>query len=240
MRGADGAAADVQRRRHDRGRRRAIRCAYTVPTMSMIESSAPTSCRCTCRAACRGSPPRPRRAVKQLLRALLRRPAQRRAVDQPVDFGQRPVQRGDAVSCALRPWLRGHVAMVRRGDRARGPCAAIVVVRVVQRRLLRRARRTSSRGCRHASPARSRPCPVDRQAAERAADVVERHAGVDQRAEDHVAGRAREAVEVENRQSRTILSASRHSTRRLQPARLDRARSSAGRRGSDDRRRRCP
>jgi hypothetical protein len=38
----------------------------------------------------------------------------------------------------------------------------------------------------------------DSQAAEGAAHVGERHAGVDQRAEDHVAGGTREAVEVED------------------------------------------
>ena len=45
----------------------------------------------------------------------------------------------------------------------------------------------------------------DRETAQRAADIVERDAGVDQRAEHHVAGRAREAVEVQDPQIRTIL-----------------------------------
>ena len=38
---------------------------------------------------------------------------------------------------------------------------------------------------------------VDRKAAERAAEVFERQARIEQRAEDHVAGCAREAVEVQ-------------------------------------------
>ena len=37
----------------------------------------------------------------------------------------------------------------------------------------------------------------DRQAAERAAQRLERHAGVEQRAEDHVAGRPGKTVEIE-------------------------------------------
>jgi len=45
----------------------------------------------------------------------------------------------------------------------------------------------------------------DRQRAERTADVVERHAGIDQRAEHHVARGAREAIEVENPQIQPIL-----------------------------------
>ena len=43
--------------------------------------------------------------------------------------------------------------------------------------------------------------PFDGQAAERALQLLERQAGIEQRAEDHVARRARETVEVENLQS---------------------------------------
>src|SRR5690349_6224758 len=39
------------------------------------------------------------------------------------------------------------------------------------------------------------------EAAERAANLVERHTDVDERAKDHVAGRTREAVEVKRRQT---------------------------------------
>ena len=45
----------------------------------------------------------------------------------------------------------------------------------------------------------------DRQAAERAANICERHAGVDEGAQHHVAGRAREAIEVQDPQIHTIL-----------------------------------
>jgi hypothetical protein len=40
--------------------------------------------------------------------------------------------------------------------------------------------------------------PVDHQAAQRRAQIVERQTGVEQRAERHVPGDAREAVEVQN------------------------------------------
>ena len=45
----------------------------------------------------------------------------------------------------------------------------------------------------------------NRQAAERAANICERHAGVDEGAQHHVAGRAREAIEVQDPQIHTIL-----------------------------------
>ena len=43
--------------------------------------------------------------------------------------------------------------------------------------------------------------PFDGKAAERALQLVERQAGIEQRAENHVARRARETVEVQNPQS---------------------------------------
>ena len=53
-------------------------------------------------------------------------------------------------------------------------------------------------------------CPdvlaVDREASEGAPQIVERQAGVDERTEDHVAGRAGEAVKVQNRHVSIILS----------------------------------
>src|SRR5215216_6487481 len=45
-----------------------------------------------------------------------------------------------------------------------------------------------------------------REAAERASDFIERHTGVDERTQDHVTGRTREAVEIENGHDQTILS----------------------------------
>ena len=47
----------------------------------------------------------------------------------------------------------------------------------------------------------------NRQTAERAPDLVERNARVNQRSDDHVAGRPREAVEIERRQTRSSYSA---------------------------------
>jgi len=44
-----------------------------------------------------------------------------------------------------------------------------------------------------------------RQAAERASNICERHAGVDEGAQHHVAGRARKAIEVQDPQIHTIL-----------------------------------
>ena len=46
---------------------------------------------------------------------------------------------------------------------------------------------------------------IDRQASESGADLLERHARVDQRADDHVAGRTREAVEVQDLHNLSIL-----------------------------------
>ena len=60
---------------------------------------------------------------------------------------------------------------------------------------------------------------VDRQAAERTSKVLERKTGVEQRAEDHVAGCAREAVEIENRQAKPSYPFPAYSTRRsMRPA----------------------
>lgn len=64
--------------------------------------------------------------------------------------------------------------------------------------------------CRADAGARDALCPdrlaIDSQAAERASKILEWQAGVDQRAEHHVPGRAGEAIEVENLQAPTILS----------------------------------
>ena len=55
-------------------------------------------------------------------------------------------------------------------------------------------------GARH--PLRPDDLRINGQTAERTPDRGERHAGVDQRAEDHVAGCARETVEIQRSQSR--------------------------------------
>ena len=59
------------------------------------------------------------------------------------------------------------------------------------------------------------------QTAERTADVLERNARVDQRAEHHVAGRAREAVKVQNPHNRSILPGYQASPRGNCPASMN-------------------
>ena len=53
---------------------------------------------------------------------------------------------------------------------------------------------------------------VDGKAAQRAAQIIQRQAGIDQGAEDHVASRAGETVQVENAHASIILSRSRDLT----------------------------
>ena len=79
--------------------------------------------------------------------------------------------------------------------------AVLVIVRVIDRSRLpfhAEPRGTQARA-RHAL----RPDPVrcDGQRAEGAAHLVRRYAGIDQRADHHIAGDTREAVEIENRQT---------------------------------------
>ena len=61
----------------------------------------------------------------------------------------------------------------------------------------------------------------DREAAERAADVVERDAGVDQCTQHHVAGCAREAIEVQDPHNRIILPGYQVSSRGSCPASMN-------------------
>jgi hypothetical protein len=76
----------------------------------------------------------------------------------------------------------------------------VMVVGVIVRVLVHR-----ELGCRHAGAQHALGVDVrvaEREAAERAFQLVERQAGVEQRAERHVAGDAREAIEVERFHSR--------------------------------------
>src|SRR5678815_2387966 len=96
--------------------------------------------------------------------------------------------------------------------------------------LLRHVRRhrflsddTELRGADPRTNHRLRPDRIARnsQTAERTADVLERNARVDQRAEHHVAGRAREAIEVENPHNRSILPGYQASPRGNCPASMN-------------------
>jgi hypothetical protein len=60
---------------------------------------------------------------------------------------------------------------------------------------------------------------IDGEAAEGAAEILERQAEVEQGTQDHVTGSAGEAVEIQNRQTSIILSRPAHP--RLQPPRFD-------------------
>ena len=77
----------------------------------------------------------------------------------------------------------------------------VFVMREVSRVLTAHAEpRGGDAGSRH--PFRPHQIRINGQASQRTTNLGERHAGVDQRAEDHVAGRAGEAVEVQRSQSR--------------------------------------
>src|ERR1044071_819117 len=112
---------------------------------------------------------------KERLRAILARGAQTRAVDEGVDLRQR--------------------AMRVRICRDRATAAVMVMVVAVTGILAPdlELRRADARTVHALGPDR---VPIDRQAAEGPANLLERHARVDERADDHVAGGTREAVEV--------------------------------------------
>lgn len=77
---------------------------------------------------------------------------------------------------------------------------------------------TEFRGCHSSSIHTLRPNRVgcDRQAAECSPHVVERHAGIEQCAENHVARNPRETVEIQNRHNVIILPCARLKSPRLQ------------------------
>ena len=74
-------------------------------------------------------------------------------------------------------------------------------MRVIQGRLFVADVELGGAHARAHHPLRPDGVAIDREASERAAQAVERQAGVKQRAEDHVARCAGEAVEIQNGQT---------------------------------------
>ena len=148
--------------------------------------------------------------LKQLLRPGPAGSAQGGLVDERGDFGERAVN--VTVPAFVPVIVRVIVSvLVRMGMRMgmRVRMLAFTMMRVSVRLHEVFAPDAELRGpnagaCDAFGPHRIRG---NRQAAERPADIRERHAGVDERAEHHVARCAREAIEVENPQIPTILSA---------------------------------
>ena len=176
MRRLHHAAPDVQRRRRRCGRPRTTRRPNTAPTMSTIESSAPTSWRWTCSTGIwwmRRLRPRPAAGTA-------RWPG--RARSAPSD--DRLDQRDD---------LRQRTVAVVRVRMARGRCSC---VRAVALRLDEPELRGRHAGPQHA--VRRESVARDHQAAERRLEFGQRQTGVEQRAEHHVARGAGEAIEVED------------------------------------------
>ena len=136
--------------------------------MSMIESSAPTSCRCT-------------RSIG----------VSWMAASASASRSNRCTARSwpSAVSADRRMAVDDVLQMVMR-VRARG-CPAVVARGFSMHTELRR------RDARAADPLGRHLAVFDRQAAERAAEPVERQPEIEQRAEDHVARRAGETVEIQ-------------------------------------------
>ena len=155
--------------------------AYTVPTMSMIESSAPTSWRwtfsigvsCTAASASASCP-------KIALARLLRRLRERRSVDQHENLRERAMCR-----------------MTMPG---------FVIMGIVERRLFAAHMELGGAD----SPPDHTLSPdrlaIDREASERAPQIVERQAGVEQRAEDHVTGGSAKSSRNRGGQASIILS----------------------------------
>ena len=173
--------------------------ANTAPTMSTIESSAPTSCRCTRSTgiwwmAASASASRWNRAFARSFPA---------GVSADLSMWEKISGR---LRCAWCVGCDGCVVVrgcVVRGARGRGRDRAsdceLPPAPVDDRGVA--ALDEPELGGRDTRPQHFRRGHlevVDGQAAERVAERLQRQAGVEQRAEDHVPGRAVEAVEVEN------------------------------------------
>jgi hypothetical protein len=83
--------------------------------------------------------------------------------------------------------------------------ATTVVVGVVQRSVLSLDAELCGRNAGPRDPLGPDSGRRNREAAERPADLLERYAGVDQRAEDHVSSRTRKAVEVQDLHNLSIV-----------------------------------
>ena len=138
------------------------------------------------------------KAMKQLFSAVLRRWRQGRALDQRADFRKAPVRmpmrdRCGGVRVAVIVRLSGSMTMAVR------VLEVVFVVNVpvgimtvfLYDELRGGHARTQHTRCGHART-------VDGQGAERKSKLVERQTGIEQRAQDHVAGCAVETVEIEN------------------------------------------
>ena len=79
-----------------------------------------------------------------------------------------------------------------------GPIVATVIMRVVQRSVLALDAEFRGRNAGPRDPLGPDQGWRNRQAAERPADVLQLHASIDQRAEDHVSSRTGKAVEVQD------------------------------------------
>ena len=146
---------------------------------------------------------------KQFLRAILSRLAQRRTVNQTVDVIERPVH----VVMLFLARLRVDMTMARVMMAmivfmvATVVVATTVVVGVVQRSVLSLDAELCGRNAGPRDPLGPDSGRRNREAAERPADLLERYAGVDQRAEDHVSSRTRKAVEVQDLHKLSIVPA---------------------------------
>ena len=118
---------------------------------------------------------------KQCLRTIFSCGTEPRSVDERVDFRQRPMRVGFG-----------------------GRTPVFLVMMSVSRILAAEPelRRTNSRALDAFGP----DCfAIDRQTAERGSDLVERHTCIDERTDNHVARRTREAVEVQDLHNLSIL-----------------------------------
>ena len=140
---------------------------------------------------------------KQLLGALLTRLSQPGTVDQTVDVGERPVH----VVMLLLVGLGMHVTMALVMLAVIVLLVATVIVCVVQRSVLALDAELRRRDASARHPLG--PCHGwrNRQAAERPPDVLELHASIDQRAEDHVSSRTSKAIEVQDLHNLSIVPA---------------------------------
>jgi hypothetical protein len=152
---------------------------------------------------------------KQLLCAILASMAQRGPVDQTVDVVERPVHLEmlflmrlsvdvtmALVMMAMIVPVVAAVAMVRTMV-----VVTTIVVRVVQRAVLALDAELGGRDSGARDPLGPDRGRCNREGAERRADVLEFHASVDQRAEDHVSSRTGEAVEVQDLHNLSIVPA---------------------------------
>ena len=187
VRGGDRTAADVQRRRHHplrahlfEGVHRAHDVDDRIQRADLVQVHLLHRCAVH---GCFGFA----EAIKEADRPVLARPAQRRPFNQARNLVQRPMGRIGRSPVIVAVPMPACVVMVRTRpvlatDAELGRCQA-------------RAR----------DPLGPHGVMVDGQAAQRAANVLERYTGVDQRAQQHVSGHTGEAIDVQHLHNRSIL-----------------------------------